>query len=644
MAYRLLTDELIAEIDASPLEDQNDWIILGESEEFPGFWKATGLDQEFFYDFEDILGRYRLVSPARLDLFLEGAEERRYRVAFVEEPTRILTLFDELRKVPPVTLHSSLENTVNGLLPWQVIGFNKLIDSDLSAGIAVWDTGTGKTALEAAALRHYLDQGAIDLGLVVVKAHNKIDTQRKLLRLADVDSIVIDGYKAQKRFERYEEMEEGLARGPLVAITNYETFRNEPEVLEYMLEGRRVFFCWDEIPTKLSNRDTALYQSVKRCLYETFPSKPRTTWAKHLLLSATPIENDPDGLYSYVNLARPRTLGTVAAFQAEHVGYYIPVPGKKHAKRPGSWINLDKIEAKLEHMTHRVSKADPEVRAMFPEMFIEDMVIDWHPKDRAVYDRFTKACEAILEDEEDSGINTLSMIQVLQMLCDAPTMVLGSAENRVEFLRAVEEGIDTGGAHTGSEAALRLVEMVSLKDITNARHTKLATWRDIIEVKHPESKIVTHSTWASYIFPIWHQCLDEWGISYVTYTGTDKAKQTALDAFREDPSIRVFLSGDAGADSIDIPQADVGVSFNGAWKSTTMLQRRGRINRVDSGFGTNWYYNLMMADSVEDRKKQVRDLKQSYHDAIFEGRAVETALSARMDAGDLLYILRGEDA
>jgi SNF2 family DNA or RNA helicase len=635
MAYQLLTDELIDRIDTSAPEFQGDWLFLKETSEFPGFWQVEGVDDEFFYDFEDILGAYRLVSPARLDSFLAEAEKRRYQVAFVQEPERILDGFQALNEDPPVSLSSTLEKTRNGMLPWQIIGFNKLIKSDLPAGLAIWDTGSGKSALCAAAMKYYLDQDAIDLGLVVVKAHNKIDTQRKLKSLAGIDAVVIDGYKPLKRFERYEEVEQRLEEGPLVVVTNYETFRNDPGIMDHLVANRRCFYCWDEMPTKLGNRDTQLYKAVKGCLYKSFASSPRTSWAHHLMLSATPIENDPGGLYDCINLMRPHYLGNITTFEAEHVTRRDPWKFK-----PTAWTGLDKIEARIEHMTHRVSKADPEVAMMFPAMMPPDpnKIIDWNPKHRVIYDRFTKACEDLLKEE--SGVNALSMIQVLQMLCDAPSMVLHSANNRAEFLRALE--LDSGTDPWGSEAALRLLDMVPLSDIDDAGHTKILEWKDIITVKHPKSKIVTHSTWASYIFPVWESHLDEWGISYVTYTGTDKQKQEALDAFRYDPSIRLFLSGDAGADSIDIPQADTGVSFNGAWKATTMLQRKGRINRVDSDFKINYYYNLMMANSVEDRKREIRERKQGYHDAIFEGRALESALTARMDQSDLFYIIRGD--
>lgn len=634
MHYQILDDNLVEEISRSPEEAQRDWLILTYSEEFPGFWNVEGLDREFFYDFEDLIGRYRILSPSRVDSFMKEAETREYKVAFTESPEEILEAFAKLKDPPPFELNSTLDNTVNGMLPWQVIGFNKLIKSDLPAGLAIWDVGGGKTGLLAAALRWHLDQGNIDLGLVMVKAHNKIDTQAKLKSLAGIESYVIDGYKPLKRFEVYEEVENALAQGPTVVIANYEKLRDDAGIFEHFISKRRVFYCWDEAPTKLSNRNTQLYEATKRMLYKSFVSQPRAKWMQHLVLTATPIENDPDGLFGIMNLVRPRYLGTVDQFHAKHV-----VEKNFFSGKPEIWTGLDKIEAEIEHMTHRVSKADPDVAKMFPSVIRDPKIIDWNPKHRTIYEKFTQAAEKILE-EEDSGVNVLSLIQVLQMLCDAPSMIRQSATNRETFIRELMEGLDVDPK--GSQAALRLLETVSLKSLEDAGHTKLEAWREILLDKHPDSKVVTHSTWASYIFPVWQHWLDEWDVSYVTFTGTDRQKQDALDLFRLDPDIRVFLSGDAGADSIDIPQADVGVSYNGSWKATTMKQREGRRDRVNSTFETIYTYDLAMANSVEDRKREIRDRKQSYHDAIFEGRAVESALSARLTAADLRYLLLGE--
>lgn len=653
MEYQLLTDSLVESI-AADVDHHGDWLILSESQEFPGYWQVDCLDDDFFYDFEDTLGRYRLVSPARINVFLEQADGLQYRVVWGEDPEHILQAFESLRAEPSVSLNSTLEGNVKGFLPWQIIGFNKFLQlerDEVPAMLAVWDTGAGKTALEAAAIRHYLDQGAIDLALVVVKAHNKIDTQRKLKSLGDVDSIVIEGDATVKRkgeilpgprFKAYEEISDRLKAGEqVVMVTNYESFRSDRGIYDNLLKKRRVLCCWDEMPTRLSNRSTQLYSSVKQALYKSFISKPNPSWMRHLVLSATPIEKDPDGLYSYLNLVRPYFLGTVTEFQAAHVTH------RNMRREPDAWGDLDKVEAKLDHMTHRVSKEDPDVAKMFPKVIPNEQIIDWHPGHRAIYDRFTGLAEDLLK-EEGSGVNALSLIQVLQMLCDAPSMVKASASNRAAFSALMdswgdlEQGDLSMSLPMGSQAALELVKYLPEAKLVDKGHTKLEAWKEIILEKHPTSKIVTHSTWASYIFPVWHRFLDEWGVSYVTYAGTDKQKQMALDDFRQDPDIRVFLSGDAGADSIDIAEAEVGVNYNGPWKWTTEKQREGRRDRVNSTFKTIYTYTLMMAASVEDRKREVRLTKYGHHAAIFEGRANESALSARLTPDDLRYMLFGD--
>src|ERR1039458_7338013 len=89
MRYQLLDDKLVDVIAESSPADQNDWLFLSESQEFPGYWQVDGIDEEFFYDFEDLLGRYRLVSPVRINALLTEAEELHYKTAFVRNPEQI---------------------------------------------------------------------------------------------------------------------------------------------------------------------------------------------------------------------------------------------------------------------------------------------------------------------------------------------------------------------------------------------------------------------------------------------------------------------------------------------------------------------------------------------------------------------------
>jgi SNF2 family DNA or RNA helicase len=292
-------------------------------------------------------------------------------------------------------------------------------------------------------------------------------------------------------------------------------------------------------------------------------------------------------------------------------------------------------------MTHRVSKDDPQVAAMFPDIPETPTIIDWNPKHRGIYDKLTGKAKDMVKELEDSNI--LSLIQIMQMVCDAPSMVLKSAENRYAFMDYMEsdEGAQfTKGPH-GSDVAVTLLSHMGTGAFTDAGHTKLEAWRDIILDKHPNDKIVTHSTWAEYIFPVWEYWLQKWGVTYVIYHGTGKQKQAALDAFRDDPSIQCFLSGDAGSDSIDIAEAAVGVNYNIPWKWTTLKQREGRRDRVTSGFDTIYTYTLTMPDSVDERKAEVCERKYEYHATLFDGKARDETISANMTRSDLLYMLFG---
>ena len=158
------------------------------------------------------------------------------------------------------------------MFPWQIEAFNKLVrDESLKAGLVIHDTGTGKTAFIAAAIKWHEEHGhPFDLALVVVKKNNKIDTQRKLKALGGIDSLVVEG-AVKKRDRVYEEVSNGLLDGQKqVLITNYEGFRNDEEVFKWLVEDRDVLGFWDEMPTRLSNRETKVYEAVQKTLWDVF--------------------------------------------------------------------------------------------------------------------------------------------------------------------------------------------------------------------------------------------------------------------------------------------------------------------------------------------------------------------------------------
>ena len=643
--YQLLSPPLLDQIEGEERDDQARWLFLSSSEEFRGRWEVSALWPDWYFDYEPIVGHYRTISPVKLGEFLDYSEEAGYHVVFDEPPEAILSAYEHLQDDPPFALPGGAEGQRQGFYRWQIEGFNKLIrDEAIRSGLVVWDTGTGKTAFITAALKWHEEHGhPFELAMVVVKKHNKLDTARKLHRLGGYDPYVVYGNPA-KRDGVYAEVAADLGgfRKPIM-VTNYESFRNDDEMFKWLLEERDVLFFWDEMPTRLSSRNSKLYEAIQKSLWKVHQPRKgepvmRMNWARMWELSATPIENNPEGMFNCVRLMDPMLLGTVTDFDSNYV-----TNRNQQSKRPDRWGNLDKLEGKIEFMTHRVSKDDPDVAAMFPRVMPPDPVIliDWDERDRAIYDMLATKAVKVLEESSEDEFNVLALIQTMQMLCDAPSMIGQSAENHKAFQKALGElGDEMPQMVKGSEIALRLVESLK-KAPTDDRHTKLDTLREMLQEKHPDDKVLVYMTWASYGYAPLEAKLQEWDVSYVSYAGTDKQRQEAKDRFRSDPDIRVFLSSDKGSDSIDLPEAAVGINYNLPWTWTRRRQREGRNNRVDSELETVWWYDLIMANSVEQRKQEIIATKRGYHEALFEGKAAEDTTAAKLSHEDLIWILRG---
>ncbi len=636
MSYTLVDDSLEERLKSSK-EEREDWLFLEPHAEFKGRWKVHSLDSHFFFDFKEIVGPYRTIAPSGLERFLKAAKKMEYKVAFFEDPVRILDSYESLNETPDVSLTSPFEKTINGLLPFQVQGYNAL--KDLPAGIARWDTGTGKTVLATAILKHHLVQSQIDTGFVIVKATNKINTQRKLYRLGGIDSVVVPRLK-KKRIALYEDL---LGQKDRIVIGNYENFREDCLDIKNLFEGTRVVCIWDEMPTKLKTRTTVLYKSVKYCLYDydfewpgVSKSKLRPSWISQIMLSATPIENSPEDFYNCVRLMDPDIYGKVADFRSEYVLTY----DRFDEHKPDQWHKLDKIGLKAAHITHQVDKTDPDIADQFPQVIEEPFFIDWHPRDRKTYNRIINQAVAL-------EINPIALISVLQMVCDAPTMLTDSAALYELYEEALAEWDDEEEedkkepAREGSESALRLIQSLDDIDLTNEGNAKHEALRYLLCERHPNDKVCVFSALNESLMPILTKRLEEWGVSYVRYTGTHKQKQAAEDRFMEDPDCRVFLTSDMGSDSLDLYEGSVVINYNLPWKWSTKIQRQNRIHRASSTHDLNYVYTLLMAGSIEERKDEVIERKRGYHQGVFKGSLAEQSVSARLTAEDLQFILTG---
>jgi SNF2 family DNA or RNA helicase len=629
---KLLTSELLLEMDKGGEEYRKQFVVLDRHPEFPDQWYVNAFDEHFFYDAENLVGHYKAISAPQFDKFTKLCEDLDKQIIWTEDPTADISKAAALNDVPEVKIESPFDDTINGFLPFQVQGFNFL--KNLKGGVVEWSTGTGKTVIASALLKYHWDKNDFDLALFVVKSHNTINTQRSLKRLVGISSTVIKGNK-KKRQGLYDQVKNNKS----VAILNYEKFRVDTDQLKELIGGKRVFIIWDEMPTKLKNRTSQMYKGVVQCLYDTPPprvdSNKTRAELRQYMLSATPIENDPEDFFNCVRLIDPDIYGTVKEFRDEYVKRFDYFDRNK----PAEWHNLDKMGLKAAHIVHQVDKHDEDIAKMFPDVIAEPYFIDWNDKQRSVYDAIIKEVRKADPDE----INPLAVITILQMLCDLPSMIINSATAYEAFEAALEAtvGTDEEPERSGSELAFKILDTIGADKVTNDGHAKLEVLKSLITEVHPNEKITVFSAFNNGLMPDLRKYFDEWGVSHVYYGGSAKQRQEAEDAFKTNPSIRVFLSSDAGSDSINLEVGSVCIHYDMPWKWSTYTQRENRIHRVTSDFETVRFYTLLMADSVEDRKLKVVLDKMGFHDAIFKGAIADQAISQRMTKKDLMYILEG---
>lgn len=642
MAYTLVDERLEEQLLESP-QARGDWLFLEPHSEFSGQWRVECWESNYYFDFRELIGPYKAVTPGSLDKFLKLAEELEYKVAFFQDPAHILDDYENLNRKPEVSIASNFEGTVNGFLPFQVQGYNML--KDLRAGVFRWDTGTGKTVLATALLKYHLEQGSFDTAFMVTKRLNKENTKRKFWKLGGLPSLIPPTVAKKELvsgtyYPRQEFLETALGRKSQVIVTHYENFREDKEYMMPLFDGRRVIVIWDEMPTKLSSRASRLYKAVKWVMYEgkdlaVSLDAQRPEWLAQYMLSATPIESSPEGWFNCVRLMDPTIYGTVSQFEAEYVARWARYgeprwPGDKG--EPAAWHKTDKMGLKAAHITHDVDKSDPDIAKQFPEVFEEIFYCEWSEADKKIYNEI-----AVRGDEQK--VNPIALISLLQMVCDEPSMLENSAAIYEEFEEAYaiweEDHIGDPPKKKGSETAVELIDGL---DFSGTEHGKQEALRFLLE-KHKGEKTLIFSALNESLMPTLERRLQEWGVKYVRYNGTEKQKQAAEDAFMEDPSIEVFLTSDMGSDSLDLYVGDNVINYNLPWKWSTKVQRQNRIHRASSDKKYNRVYTLAYPESVEDRKDEVIAMKKGYHDAVFKGAIHDQAISARMTKEDLYYIL-----
>ena len=696
-AIQVMTDELWDEFVAGQRK-LSDYLFLEPHKQLQRQWKVEGEDAMFNAKLDGVISRHGAVSVWGYERFAEACVEAGYTPVFMEDPSSEFAWRESLNGDPGVSVESKLDGRIDrngnalklvrGFLPFQAQGINFMRSCE-RATYFQWSTGTGKTlAAEGTILTKRQsgygpnkDQG-FDVCLYVVKPNNLYNSWRKLREHTGIESRILTG--TPKRRERlFAETAYKMQEGEQpILIMNAEKFREDTEFLSLLVEDKKVLVIFDEMPTKYANRSTALYRATCEVLYKSFvisqgskskgkkiffpkAGQDRPSEVFYVGMSATPIRNSPEDLFNCVRLMDSRIFGTIDNFNNMFAG------PRDRWNNVISWRNLDLMGAMVSHIFHQADKEnDPEIAAQFPAKLPPETIF-------CDMDKGSEKLYAKLQNEYDfdairQGFSILDWDEILaaigcfQMICSNPRSVLISAKEYEAYMQArtsFEIQLDREGItgkdkraalkefdkknKNGSEVAHKLRRVVNDDSKFTDQDSKgecvvskMLTLRDLIE-SH-DDKVIVFTAMNETLLPLISEWLTKWNITHVCYHGmlSPKQKQDAQDAFRNDPAVKVFLSTDAGQDSIDLPEASLTIHYDEPWTWATKKQRENRQDRIDSAKSVVRTITLAVPNTVEDRKAEIISRKHGYHKSVFEGEIAEQAEELRKS--DFLYILTGE--
>jgi SNF2-related domain/Helicase conserved C-terminal domain len=441
------------------------------------------------------------------------------------------------------------------------------------------EMGLGKTiqAIAACALLHRL--GKADRVLVVTPASLKTEWEEQIQRFTELPYQLVFGGRA-RRLKAYElagcskpsagaapapapPASNGKLTWPFFTIVNYEQML--ADALDVNQRLRPDVVVLDEAQ-RIKNWNTKTTQAIKRL---------SSRYA--FILTGTPIENRIDELFSLMAFLEPSLLGPLFRFNREY--YELDERG-----RPVGYRNLDKLHARIKPFMLRRRKA--EVETELPARTDRNHFVPLSDEQQGEYDYHYDVViklaalarrRPLTQQEQEKLLRHLNM---MRMVCD--TNYILNPEHR---------------------ACPKLAELEKILEECR---------------ENEEVKVIVFSEWER-MLELVRELAGRLKLGYAWHTGSvpQKRRRAEINAFKSDPSCRLFLSTDSGAAGLNLQSASVVINCDLPWNPAKLEQRIARAWRKHQTRPVT-VINLVSEHTLEQRMLETLSLKQALADGVLE--------------------------
>ena len=425
------------------------------------------------------------------------------------------------------------------------------------------EMGLGKTlqAIGTAALLYR--EGYISSVLIVCPTSLKYQWKREIKTFIGADALVVEGTQPVRQ-SLYE-------RPDVYKIVSYNSLKNDIKATGGMSVDMVIM---DEVQ-RLKNWDTQIARSARRV---------RADYS--LILSGTPLENKLEELYSIVQLVDQYCLGPFYLFRQNHIQ-------TTDSGKVIGYKGLNEVGALVGPILLRRRKAD--VSIQLPERMDKNLFVPMTKEQRAAHDEYKEMVARIVIKwqkthflSETDRRRLLTGLSMMRMVCDS-TYILDQKsrhDTKVEEVLSILQDIFAAG----------------------------------------DDKVVIFSGWERMTRLIAGE-LDKLGIPYSNLNGSvpSPKRKDLIDRFTDDPSVRVFLSTDAGATGLNLQAASYVINMDLPWNPAVLEQRIGRIYRMGQKRNIQ-VVNLVAVGTIEEQMLVKLKFKTDLFDGVLNGGEDEVFL------------------
>ncbi len=444
------------------------------------------------------------------------------------------------------------------LYPYQVEGAAFLAAN--GRALLADDMGLGKTLQAIAAALWLRDHAQTKRILVICPASLKQQWAREIHHFTGLSSHVVQGPPGVRHAQ--------YRKGDGFYIINYELVLCDLSVINEILQPDLLIL--DEAQ-RIKNWRTKVASAIKQ-----IPS----TYA--FVLTGTPLENRLEDLYSLLQVVDSHLLGPLWRYM---IDFHVT---NERGKVLG-YRNLAELRRRLIPVMLRRDRSL--VRDQLPDRITQQLDISLSAKQQELHDTALSTAGQLAQRAKQRPLTPaeqhklMAALQQARMACNAAGLV----------------DKETEGSPKMDELANLLEELC-------------------LQSGH---KAVIFSQW-ELMTQMVERLASKMGLGSVRlHGGVPTAKRgTLIDRFRDDESIQLFISTDAGGVGLNLQNATVLINLDIPWNPAVLEQRIARIHRLGQK-ATVQVVLLVATDAYEGRVMQLIEGKQNLFDNVIDPNASE---------------------